>query len=202
MAALKPPLSLFNATTFSRDQIFKLINSINEEMKSAAIEQDIIRQYFETYFPSFEESVLNAVNAYGMRDRLQPSVIFSPAVDKEIACLQKEAFDNAKSVYEETIERINDGILDIKKDTMADAATEYMLHFLRLIEKNTTTEEVTVFARLTKPENINKSYIWPKRLKDRYKAAAISKKIKLSYILYFERKGDISSFSPLLFGPV
>lgn len=59
---VKDPLAQFNHTLPTKDDLYKLILSINRELDSRPIPDGIIRQVFEANWPLFEEKFENIIN--------------------------------------------------------------------------------------------------------------------------------------------
>ncbi len=56
---VKDPLAQFNHTTASKDDVFKLIRSINNGLESQALKANILTNVFDTYWPQFETQFEN-----------------------------------------------------------------------------------------------------------------------------------------------
>ena len=93
------PLAQFQSTTFTRDDMFKLVKSLNEELGTSKLDPSRLNTSFEKYWPDLEASV-KKISKIGIESTGLPNVIkaFSgqgfpnPAVGR-IVCF-KEGFES------------------------------------------------------------------------------------------------------------
>jgi Tfp pilus assembly protein PilO len=60
---LKPPLSQFNATIPTKEEVIKLLSEINSMAKDKALTDDRLRDAFELWWPKFEKQFQEALRS-------------------------------------------------------------------------------------------------------------------------------------------
>jgi hypothetical protein len=78
---LQGPLAAFQATRFSREDIYKLVKTINSNAGDAAIENERLDRIFEKWWPDLEESVSKITSKTGSSAK--------PPVRSELDLLQE-----------------------------------------------------------------------------------------------------------------
>jgi lambda repressor-like predicted transcriptional regulator len=60
---IEDPLAQFNHTTPDRDSIWRLVNTLNSCLEGGRLDESILRQVFDTYWPKFESDFADALEA-------------------------------------------------------------------------------------------------------------------------------------------
>ena len=101
---LDGPLSQFQATTFGRDEMLKLLRSLNEQLGDQKLEADVLSNSFEKFWPDLEAEVagvtrigISSSNLRAVVDALQNKGFPQPAFGR-IVCF-KEGFES-HSLYD------------------------------------------------------------------------------------------------------
>lgn len=101
---LNGPLSQFQATTFGKDEILKLVLSLNDELGKDKLETDIVRTSFGKFWPDLESEVakvarigISSSNLRSVVDALQHKGFPQPAIGR-VVCF-KEGFES-HSLYD------------------------------------------------------------------------------------------------------
>ena len=76
---LRPPLSQLNYTSFQKDDVFKLMTSINANLKKP-LDEDKLKKSFERWWPPFEQKVNEALKKF----RLLSALIAPERDEREI----------------------------------------------------------------------------------------------------------------------
>lgn len=71
-ADLENPLAQFNHTMPNKDGMKSLLSTINKELGDSALEERILEQVFETYWPIFDEKFKNILITLPTKDEIEP----------------------------------------------------------------------------------------------------------------------------------
>jgi hypothetical protein len=69
---LEDPLAQFNHTFPTRDSIWGLVQTLNGSLGSNALDERILSQIFETYWPQFESKFANALALHTSKEKVEP----------------------------------------------------------------------------------------------------------------------------------
>lgn len=83
------PLAQFNLTLPNRDGVLALVRTLNVAMHETALDDRILDQIFETYWPQFEQKFKEAVKS------TEPNIPTEPRPEKDILA---EILDNTRSL--------------------------------------------------------------------------------------------------------
>jgi len=70
---VQEPLSMYQATKFEKDDVFKLLKSINNNMKESGLKPEILKNVFDKWWPDLEDRITEALASKDIEKIEQPT---------------------------------------------------------------------------------------------------------------------------------
>jgi hypothetical protein len=112
------PILQFQSTVFDKEDIKKLVHSLNKACKNDQLSDEQLEKTFNIWYPSLEEE-LNKIKKMDERvsEEAKPASIENPAILEEILELTRtnqKLIRNPEGVFVETVAKINESISNLQ----------------------------------------------------------------------------------------
>jgi hypothetical protein len=113
------PILQFQSTIFDRDDIKKLVHSLNKACKSDQLSDEQLERTFNVWYQSLEEELnkIKSLEHEQVSDEAKPTPIENPAILEEILELTRvnqKLIRNPEGVFIETVAKINESISNLQ----------------------------------------------------------------------------------------
>lgn len=109
---VKDPLSFFNGTRFSEEQVFKLVQTINTSLPQP-LEKEQLLLSFNKHYKTFSKNIEKIVSEKEEVTTCEPHTRLHKSSNKVIGTIQNEAYRCIVADYERHISDLNLGIFKI-----------------------------------------------------------------------------------------